>query len=90
MDEEVLRKLIEALVSLLEMTLHNLDSAVHVAMLVPDWEKRYQDAQNNLLLIQHSADVIAPLKRGVEDVLAGREHGTEIDEALQLLKRKPN
>lgn len=89
-DDELLRKLVEALVSLLESALHSLDSAVHVAMLVPDWEKRYEQAQNNLLLRQHSEDVIAPLKLAVADVLAGRGHGKALDEALQQLKRKPN
>lgn len=89
-DPKFRKRFILSLLDLLEMALHSLDSAVRVAMLVPDWEKHYEEALNNLALMQHSLDTFAPIRRSVEDVLAGREYGKALDEALQQLKRKPN
>jgi hypothetical protein len=89
-EPESVRRLVSVLLDLLEASLHNLDSAVQVAMRVPDWKRIYMEALEDELLAEKSKDAIMPVRCSADAILDGREAGKELDEALEKLRRRPN
>lgn len=67
--------------------LRNFNSAIYVAQEVPDWQQKYQDAQNNPLL-NDQIDRLAALSREiVEHALGHRETTEDFHSRLEQLKQ---
>jgi hypothetical protein len=89
-DDRFIKELVMGLVDLLEVSLRNFDSAIQVAMMVPDWKQRYTKSLEDELLTLHTKEKTAPIRAAVAAALEGRESGEEIAEALRRLQKPPN
>lgn len=89
-DREFLLNLSEALMDLLEESLHAMNCAARVAMTLPDWNDRYNAELKDDLLRQYTVEKVAGLRMALAAARQGWEGDPRILEEIAKLRRPPN